>query len=191
MKKIRVPPKFFLASRRAGRYSQKTMKRSIASLIAVFVVASAHAGSFGGPTSLNTSNVTGAVGRYQATARGNSLTGIIRFSYDANGNPSATTARDYIFFIDGMIVTGSVDAAIMGSKLAGILENGTVAAVSPLLAGYRVDGGSFTAKFDTGSANYFFKGKGNLQTFSQVIAPVWVSVWRDFKVAGQKTSTTP
>ncbi|MEI8312958.1 MAG: hypothetical protein WCH98_19605 [Verrucomicrobiota bacterium] len=176
------------------------MKRSLASLLAILSVVTAHAGSFGGPTSLNTSTQTGAVGTYQATARGKGLSGIFRFNYNSNGNPVATTANPstYVFFIDGMLVTGTVDASLMSSKIAGIFESGTVATVSPFLFGYEVPGGSFTANINTSSANYFFKGKGNIQSYSQAVAvaPVlqtdipWIAKNRDFKVSGQRTSTT-
>jgi len=175
------------------------MKSSLAALLAVFTVATAHAGSFGGPTSLSSSTVTTAAGRYQATARGTALAGIIRFGYDANGNPSGLVGIDqYIFFVDGMVVVGDVYAAIMSSKLAGILDVGTVPAIgtggrNPFFFDYRATGGSFKANFDTGSANYFFKGTGDLQVYSQATAVTdpWVSSWRSYRVSGQKTSTTP
>jgi hypothetical protein len=81
--------------------------------------------------------------------------------------------------------------------MAGILETGTVAVVTPFLFGYEVPGGSFSANINTSSANYFFKGKGNVQTYSQALAvpPAvqasvpWISKNRDFKITGQRTST--
>jgi len=167
------------------------MKTYIVSLLAVFTVATAHAGAFGGPTSLNTSTETGAVGTYQATVRGSNLSGILRFAYTANGNPTNTAANPsiYVFFMDGMLVTGTVDAAIMSAKIAGILETGTVAVTSPFFFGYEVPGGSFTANINTSSANYFFKGKGDLQSFSQATAAdPWISDVRNFKISGQRTS---
>ena len=169
------------------------MKRSIALLMLAFTAATAHAGSFGGPTSLNSSLDTTAEGTYQATVRARNLSGILRFAYNSNNNPvnTSTNPSAYVFFIDGMLVAGTVDAAIMSSKIAGILEGGTVAVVSPFYFDYEVPGGSFNASIDTSSANYFFKGKGSLQIFTEATAadPI-VSDVRDFKISGQRTSTT-
>jgi len=171
------------------------MKRSLAALLAVFASVSAQAGSFGGPTSLSTSTNTSAEGTYQATARGNSLSGIIRFAYDENGNQSATT-NTVVFFLDGIIVTGTADVAIMSKKLAGIITPTSTAdnTDNPTLEAVRVTGGSFKGTFNSGSANYFFKGKGDLQTF---VAPItnpatlnYQQVWRTYKIAGQRTSTS-
>ncbi len=179
------------------------MKRYIASLLTLFTVASVHAGSFGGPTSLSKSTETGAVGTYQATVRGQYLSGVLRFNYNSNGNPVASVANPsiYVFFVDGMLVTGTDDVAMMSSKIAGILETGTVnggVSISPFYFGYEVPGGFFNAKINTSSANYFFKGNGSLQLFTQAVAvaPVaqtdvpWVSELRGFKISGQRTSTT-
>ena len=174
------------------------MKRTIALVLLAFTAATAHAGSFGGPTSLNTSNDTTAQGLYQSSIRGRNLSGIVRFAYDASGNPSAIASNNtYIFFVDGMLVTGAVDSAIMSAKIAGVLETGTVALTilgaipNPSYVEYDVTGGSFNATINTSSANYFFKGNGNLQIFSQeVIGGPYSSDVRKFKISGQRTSTT-
>ena len=53
-------------------------------------------------------------------------------------------------------------------------------------------GGSFTANIDTSSANYCFKGNGSLQLFTAATAnDPWLSDIRNFKISGQRTSTTP
>ena len=172
------------------------MRRPIALLLLAFTAATAHAGSFGGPTSLNTSTQTGAVGFYQGTARGNSLTGIIQFAYNSDGNPSSTVASTYVYFIDGTLVTGTLDASIQSSKITGILETGTVTSgsgnsFSPYYFDYEVPGGSFSANINTRSANYFFKGKGTLQLYTQATSTSpWLSNNRSFRVTGQRTSTT-
>ena len=167
------------------------MRRPIALLLLAFTAATAHAGSFGGPTSLNTSTQTGAVGFYQGTARGNSLTGIIQFAYNSDGNPSSTVASTYVYFIDGTLVTGTLDASVQSSNITGILETGTVAVVNPYYFGYEVAGGSFNANINTRSANYFFKGKGTLQLYTQATSTSpWLSNNRSFRVTGQRTSTT-
>ena len=172
------------------------MKRSITLLLLAFTAATAHAGSFGGPTSLNTSTQTGAVGVYQATVRGNSLAGIVQFAYNTDGNPTSSTVfpSTYVFFIDGMIFKGTVDASIQSSKISSILENGTVSPagfISPLFAGYELPGGYWEANINTGSANYFFKGKGSVTINSQATpTDPWIVSNRNFKIAGQRTSTT-
>ena len=172
------------------------MKRSLFSLLAILAVATAHAGSFGGPTSLNTSTQTGAVGTYQATVRGKNLSGILRFNYNSNGNPvnTATNPSTYVFIIAGMLVTGTDDASLLSGRIAGILETGTInggISISPFFFGYEVPGGTFNANINTSSANYFFTGNGNLQLFTQATAvDPWISDVRNFKVSGQRTSTT-
>lgn len=168
------------------------MKRPIALLLIAFAAATAHAGSFGGPTSLNTSTQTGAVGTYQGTVRGNSLSGIVQFSYNTDGNPSTTGLNSYVVFIDGMVFTGNVNASIQSSKIASVLENGTVAGlISPLFNYYEIAGGFWNAKINTKSANYFFKGKGSVGINSQDAGSVIDNVSnRKFKINGQRTSTT-
>lgn len=169
------------------------MKRPIALLLIAFAAATAHAGSFGGPTSLNTSTQTGAGGTYQGTVRGNSLSGIVQFSYNSDGNPSTTGLNRYVFFIDGMVFIGDADASIQSAKIASVLENGAVAGglISPLFFGYELPGGFWNANINTKSANYFFKGKGSVTVNSQVTsADPWLVSSRKFKINGQRTSTT-
>lgn len=167
------------------------MKRPIALLLIAFAAATAHAGSFGGPTSLNTSTQTGAVGVYQGTVRGNSLSGVLRFAYNTDGNPSSTSPNTYVFFIDGMLVTGTVDASIQSAKISSVLETGTIPLISPLFFGYEIPGGFWNANINTKSANYFFKGKGSVTINSQVTSTdPWFVSGRNFKINGQRTSTT-
>jgi|GEM_PF-4604595 len=167
------------------------MKRSIALLLLAFTAASARAGSFGGPTSLNSSTETSAVGVYQATARGKALTGLIKFTYDSDGNP--TTPSGYVFFIDGIMVHGTLDAAIMGSRIASILSYATPDATPVTVSDFQIAGGSFNANIDTSSANYFFKGNGNVETltcpYTDPQTLDYISEVRNFKVSGQRTST--
>lgn len=180
------------------------MKRLIATFLTVLAAATVHAGSFGGPTSLNTSTETGAVGTYQGTLRGNSLSGVLRFAYNSSGNPTSITGNvttwtsnpsTYVIFIDGMVFTGVVDASIQSSKIASVLENGVVndpsGNVSPLFLYYEVPGGFWNAKINTSSANYFFKGKGSVAINSkETSTDPWNVSNRKFKINGQRTSTT-
>jgi hypothetical protein len=171
------------------------MKSLFASLTFFLVASAAQAGGFGGPGSLSTSLDTTSSGYYQATARGESLSGIIRFAYDENGNPSAT-GNTFVFFIDGNIVTGSTEAAIMSANLAGMLYNPvTQTPINQTVANFIPTGGPFKADFDTKSANWFFDGSGSFQTYVQYIQSDGttsepVSQYRDYKLTGQRTSTT-
>ena len=166
------------------------MKQILASLLAIFTIATAHAGSFGGPPPFTNGSplTTGVSGTYQASARGNGISGIIRFSYASSGNPSTTGLNNYIFFVNGTIVTGTTEAAIMGSSLMGILGSPNLPTVPPTLGYFDSLGGEFTGKFNTKSAYYSFKGSGNLQTYiSQGGAPI-TAVGKYFKLSGMRTS---
>jgi len=166
------------------------MKRSLASLLAVFAIATAHAGSFGGPPPFTNGSplTSGVKGTYQASARGTGISGIIRFSYSADGNPSAAGLNDYIFFVDGTIVSGITEASIMDTTLAGILGSPNAPTVPPTLGYFDALGGAFMGKFNTKSAYYSFKGKGELQTYiSENNAPVSGAL-KGFKFSGMRTS---
>lgn len=169
------------------------MKRSFVALLAVFASVSAHAGSFGGPTSLESSTNTSAEGTYQATARGKSISGIIRFAYDENGNQSATSNL-VVFFVDGIIATGTADVAMMGKKIAGVITSNTTSTANPTIEQINITGGTFSANINSNTASYAFKGQGNLQTY---VAPIttpatlnFEQVFRTYRVVGQRTSTS-
>ncbi len=166
------------------------MKRSIVSLLALFAVATAQAGSFGPPPFTNGSPLTtGVTGTYQASARGNGVSGIIRFSYNSNGNPSTAGFNDYMFFVDGTVVRGVAEVAIMDTTLAGILNTPTSLPFEPPTLGYFDSlGGAFSGKFNTKSPYYSFKGKGDLQVYtSEGGAPISGSL-RNFRISGMRTS---
>jgi hypothetical protein len=166
------------------------MKRSISFLLLAFTVATAQAGSFGGPPPFTNGSplTTGVAGTYQASARGSGISGIIRFSYASTGNPSATGLNDYIFFVNGTIVTGTTEAAIMDADLMGVLGAPSAPTVPPTLGYFDALGGAFTGKFNTKSSYYSFKGKGDLQTYiSEGGAPI-SAVTQNFKLSGMRTS---
>ena len=158
--------------------------------LALFALAisTASAGSlFGPPPFTNGSPLpTGVQGSYQASAVGQGITGIIRFAYNSDGNPSALGNNDYIFFINGTIVTGQTDAAIMTNKIYGVLNTPDPITPPPTLSSFDSLGGSFNAKINTKSPFYSFKGNGILATFEQLTA-----VNRTFTVRGMRTSLTP
>jgi len=162
-------------------------------LIAAFVasIASLHAGSFGGPPPFTNGSplLSGVAGTYQAAARGSGITGLILFSYSDSGNPSATGLNNYIFFVEGTIVSGGVQAAIMTNVLSGILETPTVPNVPPNLVNFDSLGGYFNGKFNTKSPIYSFSGKGVLETYVQTtVAGTMNAVPRKFKFRGSRTS---
>jgi len=167
------------------------MKRSIASLLALFTVATAHAGSFGGPPPFTNGSplVSGVQGSYQATARGNGLFGIIRFSYSSTGVPSLTGKNNYVFFVAGTIVTGTTDAAILTTQLTGVLETPSAVIPPPSMSYFDSLGGYFAGSFDTKSPYYAFSGSGSLQCYESysVTDPVH-AVSRDFKLSGVRIS---
>ncbi len=175
--------------------------------LALFALAlsTASAGSlFGPPPFTNGSPLpTGVQGSYQASAVGQGITGIIRFAYNAQGNPaepvlppsdpdSRPINNNYIFFINGTIVTGATQAAIMTDKTYGILITPNPIIPPPTLFFFDSLGGSFNAKIDTKSSNYSFKGNGVLETFEQpTSADPITPVNRTFTVRGMRTSLTP
>ena len=156
-------------------------------------LSTASAGSlFGPPPFTNGSPLpTGVQGSYQASAVGQGITGIIRFSYNAQGNPNTTGLNNFIFFINGTIVTGQTQASIMTDKTYGILITQAVV-LPPNLAAFTSTGGSFNAKINTKSPNYSFQGNGVLATFEQLTSADPITpVNRTFTVRGMRTSLTP
>jgi len=100
------------------------MKLPVLSLFSLLAVtAASHAGSFGGPPPFTDMSPlqSGIDGSYQATCRGENLTGVIRFAYQNNVQSPTATANIYSFFVEGQVVTGGVTASITGKQLAGVL----------------------------------------------------------------------
>ena len=164
--------------------------KPIALLLLAFTAATAQAGSFGGPPPFTNGSPleSGVTGTYQASARGNGISGIIRFSYADDGSPSTAGLNDYVFFVAGTLVTGSTEAAIMTNKITGILLAPSVPTVPPTMGYFDSLGGSFRANIDTKSPTYNFKGSGNLITYvSEGGAPI-SALMRNFKVSGMRTS---
>jgi hypothetical protein len=92
--------------------------------------------------------------------------------------------------VEGTIVSGAVQAAIMNKNVSGVLQTPTVPTLPPNLVNFDALGGFFNAKFDTSSPYYSFKGKGVLQTYVQtvVVNGTMNPVNRKFKVNGMRTS---
>jgi hypothetical protein len=162
------------------------MKFAAASLVLLLAALSAHAG-FGPPPFTNGSPlVSGVDGSYQATARGKNLTGVFRFTY-ANGsqtsNPQLPTGNtvptlltdpynDYVFFVEGLVYRGLVQANINTSSIAGVLDNGSanVAVFGGEAAGLGITAftsGFFNGCMDQNSPFACFHGTGEVTVNSQ------------------------
>jgi len=132
---------------------------------------------------------SGATGTYQASAVGNGITGIIRFSYNSEQNPSALGYNDYIFFVNGTIVSGATQVAIMDNRISGVLNLPNTPTTPPTDGFFDSLGGFFNAKIQQNSSFYSFKGSGALQVYEAVNqAPNITAVAKAFSVSGVRTS---
>ena len=132
---------------------------------------------------------SGAKGTYQASAVGNGITGIIRFSYNSEQNPSALGYNDYIFFVNGTIVSGATQVAIMDNRISGVLNLPNTPTTPPTDGFFDSLGGFFNAKIQQNSSFYSFKGSGALQVYEAVNqAPNITAVAKAFSVSGVRTS---
>lgn len=164
---------FVLVSQGAIRYP-RAMKRPLVSLLAVFAVATAHAGSFGGPPPFTNGSPlqSGIDGSYQAAVRGNNLSGVVRFSYSGQVQTSTASTNGWVIFYEGQLYTGRTEASIENNKISGVLSR-TTGLISPtttttvpdpsmLITGQNLSG-YFNAKLQSNSPTGRFKGSGELQ----------------------------
>ena len=164
---------------------------TILSLIISSTVALAGGSMFGPPPFTNGSPLsTGVQGTYQASAVGPGITGIIRFSYNSERNPSALGLNDYIFFVNGTIVSGATQAAIMNNRISGILNQANTPTTPPTDGYFDSLGGYFDAKMQGNSPFGSFSGTGALQVYESVGGAPITSVSKGFKVSGVRTSLT-
>lgn len=146
----------------------------LCSLLAFGVASSALAGSFGGPppfTDLSPLQ-SGIDGSYQATARGKNLTGIIRFAYQNGVQSPIASANTYVFFVNGVVTSGSATVSITGKNLAGVLggqdftvptnDEGTVELPAIFVIRGNRASGSFTGKMDLEDRMSYFSGNGQI-----------------------------
>lgn len=146
----------------------------LCSLLAFGVASSAVAGSFGGPppfTNLSPLQ-SGNDGSYQAIARGTNLTGILRFAYQNGVQSPIAAANAYVFFVNGVVTTGSTTVAINGKELAGILggqaftvptnDEGTVELPALFVVAGNRASGTFTGKLDLEDRMSYFSGNGQI-----------------------------
>lgn len=137
------------------------MKRVLLAALILASVSATQAGGFGGPPPFTNGSplVSGVDGSYQANARANNLTGVIRFAYSNNIQTTSTTSNSYIIFVSGLVFSGPVTASIANAGLAGVLDSQTAAFSNTQATG------NFNGRFDTHSPSYFFRGTGFIQTF--------------------------
>ena len=149
------------------------MKRSIALLLLALTAATVQAGSIGGPPPFTNGSPlqSGIDGSYQASARGNNLSGVIRFSYKSQSQTSqdpASTGNRWAIFYEGQLYTGLTEANINDSNITGVLSR-TTGLVSPAAGGTATTiqgqnlSGYFNAKMSMNSPTGSFSGSGELQ----------------------------
>jgi hypothetical protein len=114
------------------------MKILAALLVLILASQYLHASAGSPPFTNGSPLVSGVDGKYQATARGKNLTGVFRFTY-ANGSQTSSPQlptgnsvpdlltdpyNDYVFFVEGQVYRGLVQANINVGSVAGVLDNG-------------------------------------------------------------------
>jgi len=151
------------------------MKRSTAILLLSFLAASAQAGSFGGPPPFKNGSPleSGTDGIYQAVASGTNLTGIFSWAISNGIQTSGATNNNWIFFLDGQVLSGTVSANVSQDKVAGVLDSGFGTGVPTNADGsvtlplvFVVPGnagaGQFNGKINLKSPIAYFSGNGTL-----------------------------
>jgi hypothetical protein len=186
----------------------KTLAASLVLLCAIQI--SALASARPPPFTNGSPLVTGVDGMYQATARGKNLTGVFRFTY-VNGsqtsNPQLPTGdsvpnlltdpyNDYVFFVEGLVYRGLVQANINTSSIAGVLDNGSanVAVFGGEAAGLGVTAftsGFFNGCMDHNSPFACFHGKGQVTVNSQEDVVVTPEIIVEVQQLVEGTGTSP
>jgi hypothetical protein len=136
---------------------------------------SAQAGNMFGPAPFRNGSplVSGVDGSYQATATDTNIIGIFRFQYSGGSQTSELKKNSWIFFREGQVMRGTVEAAINGSSVSGILaqqaaqsaSTNTNATFPLILVSSSADSvGNFKGKLDLKSPSGAFSGSGVLQS---------------------------
>lgn len=149
--------------------------------VLVIGLANSQAGGFGGPPPFTNGSplISGVDGTYQASVRGNNLSGVIRFTYSSGVQTTAFSGNSWMIFFEGQVFSGSTEVAINNGSLAGVLEEssnlpttitnisenttstGTVYS-STIVMAQTGPAGFFSGSIDNNSPNGAFKGKGEL-----------------------------
>lgn len=136
---------------------------------------SAQAGGFGGPAPFQNGSplMTGTDGVYQAVASAKNVVGIISFAIRGGVQTSSANDNNWIFFVDGQILSGQTSANISQEKVAGVLdttvsggfptnEDGTVDLPIAFVVPGNAGAGSFTGKINLNDPVAAFSGEGIL-----------------------------
>ena len=142
-----------------------------------FVLSStlSHAGNMFGPAAFRNGSplVSGVDGTYQATARASNITGIFRFAYSGGSQTTTQRQNNWIFFREGQVIRGDVEASIDESSLTGILAPAQAIsgstnsnAVLPLIivSSDSASVGTFNGKLNLKSPSGAFSGVGVFQS---------------------------
>lgn len=165
-----------------------------------FSLASSFAGSIGGPPPFTGGSPlpTGVSGVYQAVASGTNLTGIFSWQISNGVQTAGQVNNNWIFFVDGQLLSGTVAANVSQDKVAGVLDSGFGSGI-PTASDGTVDlplafviagnagSGAFSGKINLNSPIAYFSGKGRLSgTPSRIDQIVFISE-RAFSITGNRT----
>jgi hypothetical protein len=145
--------------------------------VLVVGLANSQAGGFGGPPPFTNGSplVSGVDGTYQASVRGNNLSGVIKFTYSAGVQTTTVSGNSWMIFFEGQVYSGVTNVAINNGSLAGVLDtsadtpadevfaetsNGTTTITT--IEAVANPSGYFNGKIDNKSPNGAFKGNGEL-----------------------------
>lgn len=189
------------------QFLDKRMKTAFSLLALIVTAGLAHAGGFGGPPPFTNGSplLSGVDGSYQASARGTNITGVFRFTYiDGRQTADSITLdngtltvpyNDYVFFVEGLVFRGLVQANINDTSLVGVLDeggvnapNGSGGAGGPPLSITALMTGEFSAFIQTNSSDYFFRGKGILQLTNTTDTTIVVGGKQAFRFTGIRNS---
>ena len=149
------------------------MKTFLLSITFALLAFDCYAGNFGPAPFRNGSPlVTGVDGTYQATARSQNVTGIFRFAYSGGIQTANARQNSWIFFVNGQVIRGAVEAALDDSSLTGTLDsassggttdsNGQLVLPIFIFSGANSGAGSFQGNLNSKSPNGAFSGTGEL-----------------------------
>ena len=158
------------------------------------------AGNFGPAPFRNGSPlVSGNDGTYQATARAENVTGIFRFAYSGGSQTGNPSQNNWIFFIEGQIQKGTVQANLSESSLDGILDsassvssssNSTISLPYIVINQNNNSAGVFSGKLQQKSPNGAFSGQGTLQGLPNTPGEVFIIAEQSTTVATVPPTTT-
>lgn len=182
------------------------MKTAYSLLVLIATIGFAHAGGFGGPPPFTNGSPlqSGVDGTYQASVRGNNLSGVIRFAYSSGVQTTSFFSNIWVIFYEGQVFSGDTTVAINDGDISGVLETsfttpfdrtsststsdtaaGTASSSSTTVDFLGGPSGFFTASLDNNSPTGAFSGKGELAVVADVTTETIVT-----DAAGTVTNTT-